>query len=112
MPVRRKKRPAPPPQYRPPLPPELGVYQGAAWGAPPLDGDATAWEAGHRAAYARFEQACRTWCDQYAHLPVSPSAAPDDEVWCGDFDDHECGGADCWRRPSPGNVLPRNAQEL
>ena len=96
MPVRRKKRPAPPPQYRPRLPPELGVYQGSSWGAPPLDGEGAAWEAGHRAAYARFEQACRDWFSSNAHLPVDLSSIPADEMFCGSFGEHECGFAPCY----------------
>ena len=69
MPVRRKKK-VTPTRFRPPRPPELGVYRPADWGAPPLDGIGPEWEAGHRAAYVRFEQACRDWFGEHGHLPV------------------------------------------
>ena len=56
--------------YRPPLPPELAVYAGARWGAPSLDGSGNAWEAAHRAAYMRYEEAVRRWFTEFGHLAV------------------------------------------
>ena len=95
MPVRRKQR-AKPQQHRPPLPAELGVYSGADWGAPSLDGDGPVWEAEHRAAAGRFEQARQEWFTEHKHLPADPSHAPrGDTPWCGEFGPHECNVADC-----------------
>jgi hypothetical protein len=98
MPVRRKKS-ARASQFRPPLPPALGVYEGAEWGAPSLDGTGSGWEAQHRAAYQRWQQAGRDWLDQFGHLPVDLVSVPDDEPFCGEFGDHECRGAECPRWP-------------
>lgn len=99
MPVRRKKR-ATPMRFRPPLPTELGVYNPGDWGAPPPEGTGVDWEAGHRAAYARFKQACQDWFEAHKHVQVDPSTAPPSDVpWCGEFDEHDCLGADCPRRP-------------
>jgi hypothetical protein len=98
MPVRRRTRTAAQ-HFRPPLPPELAVYEGANWGAPSLDGGGNAWEAAHRAAYMRFEEAFRRWFTEFGHLAVDPSASPADEPFCGAFD-HACGGRGCRLGPS------------
>jgi hypothetical protein len=47
-------------------------------------------------------------------MPVSPknrprkkapaSPPPPDEPWCGEFDEHDCLGLDCPRRPTERNV--------
>ncbi|MBU8827591.1 hypothetical protein [Mycolicibacterium goodii] len=98
--TRRKRQAAEVHQFRPPFPPELGVYDGAAWGAPPLDGGGPEWEAEHRAAHARFQQAGCDWFDEHGHLPVDPSIVPGDVAFCGDFYEHNCGGEHCIRRPA------------
>lgn len=72
----RKRKAARTAHYRPPLPPELAVDDGARWGAPARDGRGGGWEAGHRAAYVRYQEACRVWSAEFGHLPVDPSAAP------------------------------------
>lgn len=68
------------------------MYCGADWGAPPDDGSGEEWAAGHHTAYARYQRARADWFDEYGHMPVDPSTIPGDEPWCGDFDDHDCGG--------------------
>lgn len=95
-----KRKTAQPVVYRSPLPPELVVYDGARWGAPSRDGRGGAWEAGHQAAYMRYQEACRLWSAEFGHLPVDPSTAPVDEPFCGAFD-HACGGRGCRLGPSP-----------
>lgn len=105
--TRRKRQAAEAQQFRPPFPPELGVYDGADWGAPAVDGDRSAWEAEHRAAHARFQHAGRVWFDEHGHLPVDPLTVPGDEPFCGDFNEHDCRGEDCMRRPAHGiGLLP------
>ncbi|SIA00069.1 Uncharacterised protein [Mycobacteroides abscessus subsp. abscessus] len=101
----RRVRRAGPTRFRPPMPPELVVYNGADWGAPPWDGSGPEWEAGHRAAYGRYQQAGRDWFDEHGHLPIDPAAfTTADQPWCGEFDEHDCLGADCSRRPTARNV--------
>lgn len=104
MPVRPRKRTAPV-SYRPPMPAELRMYHPGDWDAPRPDGSGTEWGAGHRAAYARFQRAALDWRNEFGHLPVDPSTVPKGDVpWCGEVADHDCGGADCPRRPTRRNI--------
>lgn len=107
MPVRRRV-PTAPREFRPPMPPALRSFNGADWGAPPRDGDGRGWEVAYRNAYARWQAACDEWWNQFGHLPADPSSTPrGDEPFCGEFNEHECGGAQCRRRVPTG----RNARQ-
>lgn len=95
MPVRRRQREKPK-RYRPPLPAELAMFDGACWDAPADDEGGPVWEAEHRAAYSRYLRATEEWHQRHKDLPVDPSEAPTtDAPWCGLFGPHECDIADC-----------------
>lgn len=98
MPVRRRKRHVEV-QYRPPMPAKLRNYFPGDWGAPSWEGAGSDWEAAHQAAYRRWQQAVGEWRTEHKHMPVDPASAPQgDELWCGEFDEHDCGGAECLPR--------------
>lgn len=97
MPVRPRKRLVVV-QFRPAIPPVLVIYHPGDWGAP-AEGAGPEWEAGHRAAYQRWQQAAAEWFDEHKHMPVDPAAAPAGDVpWCGVFDEHDCAGEGCPRQ--------------
>lgn len=99
MPVRRRQKRVEV-QYRPPMPAELLMYRAGEWGAPPWNGTGSEWEAGHQAAYQRWLQAAAEWRNEHKHMLLDPSTVPPaEEPFCGEFDEHECSGADCPRRP-------------
>lgn len=103
---RRRRPPAVEPlRVRPPMPAELVVFDPAVWGAqlvmPEQGAPSAAWAAWAdetHAAAGRQAAARQAWVAEHKHLPVPADVAVADEVWCGEFEEHDCGGADCPRR--------------
>lgn len=94
--------------YRPPMPLDLRVFRSIEWGAP-AGGDGPDAEAARLAAYRRWRAAVAEWRAEHGHLPLAPGdpAAVGDMPFCGADEDHDCGGADCSRRPP--RIESRNA---
>jgi hypothetical protein len=76
------------------MPYALAVYSAEDWLRPGDDPDD---EQAAQAAYIRHVEARDLWSADYAHMVV-PDDPVLDEPWCGEFDEHDCGGADCPRR--------------
>lgn len=85
--------------YRPDIPRELTVYRPGAWIEQPLaQAGSDAWERQLRSAYQRWLAAGRAWWAEHGHKPSAARSPLGDVPFCGDTDEHECGGADCVRR--------------
>jgi hypothetical protein len=76
--------------------------------AEPVDGDPpevrAAWEAARREAYCAEEAKRQAWLGEYGHLPTAETPPENDEPFCGELGEHDCGGATCSRRPTARNI--------